>query len=307
MLSFNLLCIMVMYMKSLWRSLAVVAIIFMAVALLWNSYANQASAQSSQSGSLGLEGTVAGKAPTQAAVISFPTNGQNFNNLPITVTGICPDGVLVRLYKNNVFSGASQCSGGNFSILTDLFNGRNDLVAKVFDDLEQQGPDSNTVSVNFSDPSNEAGIRVSVTSVYAKRGANPGSVLTWPLTISGGTGPFAVSIDWGDKTSPDLVSREFAGDFTVQHTYNSAGVYNIIVKVSDKNGISSFLQLVGIGNGKVQGAEKTSTEAGSGTVRIVIWWPLALLIPFIIITFWLGKRHQVAVIRKKINKGERPF
>lgn len=266
-------------------------------------------AQSNQSGSLGLEGVVPGKAPTQAAVISFPTNGQTITALPITVTGICPDGVLVRLYKNNVFSGAVQCANGNFSILTDLFSGRNDLVAKVFDDLEQQGPDSSTVTVNFIDSVNSAGIRVSVTSAYAKRGANPGSVLTWPLTISGGSAPFAVSVDWGDKSVPDLISRQFAGDFTVQHTYDAAGVYNIIVKVTDKAGVSSFLQLVGIGNGKVQGVEQTNKNADgtASTIRIIVWWPLALLIPFIIITFWLGKRHQLHVIRKKLNQGQRPF
>lgn len=270
---------------------------------------NFVNAQSTQSGSLGLEGVVPGKAPTQPAQISFPTNGQTFSALPITVTGICPDNTLVRLYKNNVFSGSAQCTNGNFSILTDLFTGRNDLVAKVFDELEQQGPDSAVVSVTFTDPTNAAGIRVSVTSIYAKRGANPGSVLTWPLTISGGTAPFAVSVDWGDKTPPDLISRQFAGDFTVQHTYNSAGVYNIVVKVTDNKGVTSFLQIVGIGNGKVQGLEKTnqSAEGTTGTVRVIVWWPLALLIPFIIITFWLGKRHQVSVIRRKINEGKRPF
>lgn len=283
--------------------------LFLVVAFSFCSFGYFKVYGATESGSLGFEGTVQGKAPTQPAQISFPTPGQTFNNLPITVTGICPNNTLVRLYKNNVFSGSAQCTGGNFSILTDLFSGRNDLVAKVFDDLEQQGPDSNVVSVNFTDPVNEAGIRVSVTSVYAKRGANPGSVLTWPLTISGGTAPFAVSVDWGDKSAPDLISRQFPGDFTVQHTYDSAGVYNIVVKVTDNRGVSSFLQVVGIGNGKVQGVEKTNQNAdgSSTTVRVIIWWPLALLIPFIIITFWLGKRHQVSVIRRKINEGKRPF
>lgn len=286
--------------------IAILATLFLSIFVaLLPAYKTQA--QPTQSGSLGLEGVVPGQPPTQAAVISFPINGQTVTSLPITVTGICPNGVLVRLYKNNVFSGAAQCTNGNFSIVSDLFNGRNDLIARVYDDLEQQGPDSNTVSVTFSDPSNAAGVRVTVTSVYAKRGANPGSILTWPLTISGGTGPYAVSIDWGDKSVPDLISREFAGDFTVTHTYDAAGIYNVIVKVTDKNGVSSFLQLVGIGNGKVQGVEQTNQGNESSTIRIIVWWPLALLIPFIITTFWLGRRHQLHVIRKKLNEGKRPF
>ena len=278
----------------------------------------------SESGSVGLQGTISSPPPKQGASINVPANNQNFNQLPITVSGSCPNGLLVKIFKNNIFSGAVQCVNGNYSISIDLFDGRNELIARVFDELDQAGPDSNTVVVNFADTTPDISTRVSLTSPFAKRGAAPGTPLTWPIIISGGTGPYAVSIDWGDKKAPDLLSRPFPGEFTAQHVYDQAGVYNIIVKVTDKNGVTAFLQLVGVGNGTI--AQQTGTGQGgnggsggnaagngagalntSATNTIVLWWPVLLLVPFTFVAFWLGHRHLMHTIRKKIIQGERPF
>lgn len=289
-------------------------ITLLTASLLLFGVPTSAQSQNPQSGSVGLEGVVPGKAPTQAAVISFPRSGQVFDAIPITVTGICTGDVLVKLYKNEVFSGSAQCSGGNFSIITDLFSGRNDLVARVYDDLDQKGPDSNVVTVTYNDAAGVEGVRVSVTSSFSKRGGNPNSAFTWPFTISGGTGPYAVSIDWGDKTSADLLSRPFPGDFTAQHTYKEAGIYNIVIKVTDANGVTAFLQVVGIGYGPIAQTNANNDPANGGAAtnngqikRIIIWWPLAIVIPMLVTTFWLGRRHQRLVIRRKLLRGDRPF
>src|SRR3989344_4823042 len=87
-----------------------------------------------ESGSVGLEGRISAPPPTTPAVISFPTNGAVIRDLPVTVTGICQDGLLVKLFKNNVFAGSAQCVNGGFSIQIDLFSGLNELVARVYDD-----------------------------------------------------------------------------------------------------------------------------------------------------------------------------
>lgn len=268
-----------------------------------------AQSQNPQSGSVGLQGTVSAPPPTRGATITLPTNGQVFTSLPITVTGICPNGLLVKVFKNNIFAGATQCVNGNYSLQIDLFTGRNDLVARVYDSLDQAGPDSNTVTVTFSDSRGNIGSRVSITSSYAKRGAAPGTTLTWPITISGGNGPYAVSIDWGDRKTPDLISRPFPGEFTIQHTYDQAGIYNVIVKVTDKNGDTAFMQVVGVGTGPVsQQSGDQAAKDGDQTVEVrVLWWPVALLIPFTILSFWLGRRHMMHTIRRHIIRGERPF
>lgn len=300
------------------RMLAIAS--FAAAAFFLVLGANPAHAQSpgaTQPGSVGITGTISAPPPTQAATITIPTNGQTFTEVPVPVRGLCPAGLLVKLFKNNVFAGSVQCNNGTFEIDIDLFTGTNELVARVFDDLDQAGPDSNTVNVEFVDNKVGAGTRVSVTSNFAKRGAFPGEILTWPIIISGGSGPYAISVDWGDGTSPDLLSEPFPGNFDISHVYESPGVYNIVIKVSDTNGGTAFLQVVGIANGPLS---QTNTDGspigsagddntlliGSGRTQIV-WWPAAITLPFIVSTFWLGKRYMLRVMKKRIERGEHPF
>lgn len=271
------------------------------------------NAQSTQSGSVGLTGTISAPPPSQGATISFPVNGQSFTELPVNVTGICPDGLLVKLFKNNVFAGSVQCQGGNFSLQTDLFVGTNELIARVYDDLDQPGPDSNVVTVTFSSDQVGAAPRVSLTSNYAKRGANPGQILTWPVILSGGAGPFAFSVDWGDGKEPDLFTQAFPGTIDLEHTYDEPGIYNIVVKVVDNNGTTAFLQLVGIANGPLSqdtdaGVDPDANETiGRTTSTNAVWWPATLIVPFAASTFWLGRRHMVQVMKKRIEQGEHPF
>lgn len=282
-----------------------------AMLILGGTVAAQSSgSQNPQSGSTGLQGRISAPPPTQGATISVPSNGQSFTTLPITVSGLCPGDVLVKLFKNNVFAGATQCKNGSYSLVIDLFNGRNELIARVYDALDQAGPDSNMVAVTYSDSRPGSPSRVSLTSNFAKRGANPGQVLTWPITLSGGEGPYAISVDWGDGKAADLISRTFAGNFDIQHVYDNPGIYNIIVKATDKNGSVAFLQLVGVGNGALK--QDTGNTDSSGTIAtktntIILWQPAAILIPLILFTFWLGKKHEFSVLRKKVRNGELPF
>lgn len=264
-----------------------------------------------QSGSTGLQGKISSPPPTTPARISTPGNGQSFSNLPITVAGLCTGDLLVKLFKNNVFAGAAQCKNGSFSLQIDLFNGQNDLVARVYDALDQAGPDSSTVTVTYVTANATQQSRVGLTSNYAKRGANPGEDLTWPIILSGGTGPYAFSIDWGDGKSPELKSVAFPGTVDLKHKYDNPGVYNIIVKATDTTGSVAYLQLVGVGNGPLSQASADSSSSSKDkttiTKTVILWQPAAALIPFILLTFWLGKKHELKVIKQKIERGERPF
>lgn len=262
------------------------------------------AAVTKEEGSVGLEGVVPGSAPTQAATITVPANGQTFSNIPITVSGLCPSNLLVKIFRNNVFSGSVKCVNGSYSLRIDLFNGKNDLVAKVSDDLEQEGPESNKVSVTFSDPQfAEFGSRVTITSAYAKRGANPGTVLNWPVTISGGKGPYAISVDWGDGGEPQLMSEPFAGSLNLTHTYKQAGVYNVIVKVTDANDGSAFLQLVAIANGEIKDTPTTSSTSDSSSQKrassLFPWYLPVILILTMCLSFWLGKSYEIEALRRK--------
>jgi hypothetical protein len=266
-----------------------------------------------QGGSVGLQGTISSPPPSQGATISLPRDGQAFSTIPIEVSGLCPKGLLVKLFKNNVFAGSQQCDSGSFSIKIDLFTGANELIARVYDSLDQAGPDSNKVNVSFNDARPGAASRPTLTSTYAKKGVNPGDTLTWPIVLAGGEGPYAISVDWGDGKAPDLKSLQFPGTFNIDHKYDTPGVYNIVIKATDKNGVSAFLQLVGIANGALSqdngGAQNKNNNAGGATQikSKIIWQPAAISIPFVISTFWLGKRHELRVLKKKIERGDRPF
>lgn len=264
-----------------------------------------------QTGSTGMQGKISAPAPTVGASISLPANGQTFTSLPINLSGICPNDLLVKVFKNNVFAGSTVCKNGSYSVVIDLFNGRNEIVARVYDALDQTGPESNIVTVTYTDPNQGTASRVSLTSNFAKRGANPGQELVWPITLSGGEGPYALSVDWGDGKPPDLISQQFSGLIEIKHKYDSPGVYNIIVKATDKNKNVAFLQLVGVANGALTG-ENTSNSSNADTKTektksTILWQPAAAMIPVILSTFWLGKKYAVKALKQKIERGERPF
>jgi len=267
-----------------------------------------ARAVTQQSGSTGLSGTVPGPPPSQAATIDIPRNGQSFSTIPITVSGFCPASTLIEIYKNGVFAGSAECQGTSYSLQIDLFDGRNDLVAKDYDSLNQNGPDSNTVTVNFSSAIPVPGPRITLSTQFAERGADPGTILTWPTTLTGGTGPYAFSIDWGDKSTPDLMSQAAPGNVSLAHTYAQSGVYKVTVKATDINGNSAFLQLVAIANGPVQQAGTNSKNSIITTQQTkVLLWPIIVLFVLLISSFWLGRRHMLEAIRNRLAKGDPPF
>ena len=267
-----------------------------------------------ESGSVGLEGRISAPPPSTPATISFPRDGAVISDQPVTVTGICPVGLLVKVFKNNVFSGSVQCVNGSFSIQIDLFSGVNELVARVYDDLDQAGPDSNIVRVTSPNAVNNIGAKISLTSSFAKRGANPGEKLSWPITLTGGNGPYAISVDWGDGKTPDIISQTFPGTFNIEHQYDTPGVYNIIVRATDKDGNVAFLQLVGVGNGPLSQTTGTggngsgsgneagqSNDAGKQQVKI-LWQPAAISIPLIFSTFYLGRKYELFTLRKRLEQ-----
>jgi hypothetical protein len=267
------------------------------------------AAQQSESGATGIEGEIPSNPPTTAPGISIPRNGQVFTSIPITVSGTCGKNYLVEIFKNNVFAGSAICKNGSYSIQIDLFDGQNDLIARQYDALNQAGPDSAVTTVTFNNFVPGGASRPTITSSFAKRGANPGESLSWPITLSGGAGPYAISVDWGDKSTEELISRSAPGTFNIQHTYTQSGIYNVTVKATDASGASAFLQVVGIANGPIQQSTSSDgqTAAAVKTERVVIWWPFLITLALTIVAFWLGKRHQLETIRGRLHRGERPI
>lgn len=254
-------------------------------------------------GSYGLQATKTQPPPTQGATITTPGGGATSTS-PVTVSGICPTGLLVQIYNNGVMVGAVMCVGGSFSLQISLFSGANELSAIVYDDLGQAGPVSNVVTITYNATNFAAfGSLVTLTSSYGRRSAAAGEQLTWPLQLTGGTGPYAFSIDWGDGTKPELKSQALAGVVNIAHAYKKAGIYTINITVTDVNGVSAFLQLVAVANGQMDGTQQQPKEEVKTQVvekPTIMWIPTAIGIALLIPSYWLGRRSQMVSIRHKM-------
>jgi hypothetical protein len=261
-------------------------------------------------GSYGLAATKLQAPPVVGGTISTPGNGSSFSTSPITVNGICPTGLLVQIYDNSVMVGSVMCVNGSFSLQVSLFAGTNEFTAIVYDDLDQAGPVSNLATVNYTNTQFSAfGALITLTSSYGRRSANAGSELTWPLQLSGGAGPYALSIDWGDGLATELKSQPVAGVVTIAHTYKKAGIYQVNIKITDVNGVSAFLQLVGISNGKVDGSAAVAAAATGPTTTVtkILWIPAAIAVALLFPAFWLGRRSEVVSLRNKLAKEQAAY
>lgn len=254
-------------------------------------------------GSYGLEATKTQDPPTQGATITTPGNGASFSTSPVTVNGICPTDLLVQVYNNSVMVGAVMCVNGSFSLQVSLFAGVNELTAIVYDNLEQAGPVSNSVTVNYTDTNFAAfGALITLTSSYGRRSAAAGAQLSWPLQLSGGTGPYAFSLDWGDGTATELKSQSLSGIVGIDHTFKKAGIYQVNVKVTDVNGVSAFLQVIAVASGKVDATPGAPNTTGDTARTAVLWIPAAVAVALLPPAFWLGRRSQIVSLRNRMLK-----
>jgi hypothetical protein len=253
-------------------------------------------------GSFGLEATKTQPPPKVGASITTPGNGASFAASPITVNGICPNDLLVQIYDNGVMVGSVMCKNGSFSLQVSLFAGANELSALVYDELDQAGPPSNIVTVTYTDTRFTAfGAQITLTSSYGRRSAAAGSQLGWPLQLSGGTGPYAFSLDWGDGAPTELKSQSITGIVAIAHTYKKAGIYPTNVKVTDVNGVTAFLQVVALANGKVDSASPTDKSNATAKPQI-LWIPTAAAMILLVPSFWLGRLSQLTTLRNKMLK-----
>ena len=252
-------------------------------------------------GSFGVEATKTKEPPKIGATIAVPGSGASFSTSPITVSGTCPTDLLVQVYNNNVMVGAILCVNGSYSLQVSLFAGTNELSAVVYDELEQAGPASNIATVTYTDSRFTAfGQLITLTSSYGRRSAPTGSQLTWPLQLSGGTGPYAFSIDWGDGSTAELKSQSLAGLVSLAHLYKKAGIYAVNVRVTDANNVTAFLQVVAVSSGKVEPEPEEKTVQANRVV--ILWIPAAVALILLPVAFWVGRRSQVVSIRKKMLK-----
>ncbi len=257
----------------------------------------------SSTGSVSVTAIVPGPPITQPAVITNPVNGQHFTKITIPVEGTCPAGTVVKIFKNNVLAGTTFCQSTNlFSLQIDLFPGKNELVAHDYDAFGHVGPDSGSIFVYYDVPAGAIAGGVTnqffiKTDVGIYRGIIAGQALTWPFEIVGGTGPYAISINWGDgKVS--LLSQAEKGAFKAEHIYALGGNYTVTVQGTDEDSNSAYLQVVAVVGGAVGNVTATTKPTLFERGSLAVLWPLYALALFMVSSFWLGDRYEKEHLEK---------
>jgi len=253
------------------------------------------------SGDINISSFVSGPPPTSAPTIDSPTNNDTFKDKNITVEGDCISGLIVKVFRNNMFSGSALCdSSGRYTLPIDLFQGRNDLVARQYDLANQDSPDSDTITVFFIPESTSpelptspvrptnpvppsgsgdekppvvANFQLVIDYDYTFQGVFQNKPFALPLSFSGGNGPYALSIDWGDGES-SLFSREDTTRFTPTHTYTGSGFRTVVIKVSDSEGEEAIVQFVILVNGA---NSSPVTRQLFGSQVLAEQWPLVVV------------------------------
>jgi hypothetical protein len=283
---------------------------------------------SSQAANTDLSLTVLGPPPSQGATIDQPLDGDHVTSATITVRGTCPNGLMVEVYRNGSFAGSAFCDPpGLYTMLITLVPGRNDLVAKDLDGLGQYGPDSATVTVWYDvpppptptpTPTPSAGPHPSPTprptppptprgtpqpgvapflldvARHYYTGLAPGDEVRWALSIQGGTAPYSIDWDWGDGTKQPLAVGR-ATTITPSHTYRKAGIYRLVVRGRDAAGHEAALTLVAVVSGPAPAVSSVTPFRTDGILLIA--WPLLAATGLVILSFWLGEHHKLAVAR----------
>jgi hypothetical protein len=262
-------------------------------------------------GSVSLSGEMPSKPPTVAATIKVPTNGQHFSTSPDTVSGTCVADDLVEIFKNDIFAGSTACSDtGTYSIDVDLLIGQNVLIARVYDALNQPGPDSNSVTAYYDALPTQSSALASlnfgsgqllINTDAVFRGAFPGEPMSIPLDIIGGTPAYAVNIQWGDSQN-SVISRNDNVEFTSDHTYTKPGTYDISVQATDANGLVGFITVAAIVNGQPSVVATTLGSSSSGTTavqaRLLALWPLYVSSVAVVGSFYLGERREKKILAR---------
>jgi hypothetical protein len=114
----------------------------------------------------------------------------------------------------------------------------------------------------------------------------------WTVTVSGGRPPYQLTWEWGDGAS-STSRAPAAGAVSLTHQYGQAGVYQVTIRATDTAGGQAVLQVVTIINGASLQTYGRSDHDIPG--NLILIWPLLVLTMLVVLSFWLGERHQHAL------------
>ncbi len=316
-------------------SYAVLAMILLCVGVLLLHWTRMVTADSS---SYVVHASVPGPPPSAPATIDMPLNGAAYTSVPITLNGTCPVGTYVDILRNGFSSGIALCdASGNYQIQIDLFGGVNQLVARDYSFTDQAGPDSGITTVTYTPPGGSTGGGTSAGGVstgqpyvpgtstgiaeplllkanYNFLGYYIGQPASWQVRIEGGSAPYAISVDWGDGKT-QLYSVKDPSELSLQHVYGKTGGYHgsypVKITATDVDGSHTYVQLLAIISNRPKTVLSGTATGGSGlggsnwfaqfsvTRTVTYIWSTYGIILLMLISFWLGERRELFVVRYK--------
>jgi hypothetical protein len=199
--------------------------------------------------------TVKAPIPSSPAIITSPSEGDRLGSDSQLVSGSCPivtPQVIVAITVDNANVGSAICDGANdFALPLRLSPGAHTVVAQAMTITGDTGPASTPLHITLAPTSTRTSATVTSQPNGPSTTPNPlviapeGTMLwlgddkaaTWAGTITGGTPPYKVLIDWGDGTSKTS-SDQGAGDASFGHTYTTLQPYNMSLSVTDADHVA---------------------------------------------------------------------
>ncbi len=129
------------------------------------------------------------------------------------------------------------------------------------------------------------------------------------ISASAGTGPYVVTVDWGDGIHSQQTEPNAA--FTVTHAYQQPNTYIVMVKITDSVGTVATLQLSAIVKANVvpvalASTNPTSTGSLFGWMKHWMWvvWPLYIIVSLMALSYWIGEQeaYRQAMSRRRVPR-----
>lgn len=190
--------------------------------------------------------------PTDPAVITSPEDGTVLTKSATVVSGTCPvitPRVIVAILNNGQQTASVACDSDNkFSVTIVVEPGQHTLVARTYTITGDTGPDSAPVTFIYTTPpaikssdaaaveAEEKGgepLAITIDTPFITFG--PAKDAIWSGTITGGTLPYKVHIDWDDGSSSNYAISK-SGPQQFVHHYTSMQPHLITLRVTDADG-----------------------------------------------------------------------
>lgn len=245
----------------------------------------------------GVYATVQAPVPTTSAVITTPDSGSTVQSRDTLVAGTCPiitPQVTVVLMVDGKLAGSAMCDGSNnFAMPVVLEAGAHTLVAQTYTTTQGQGPDSAPVQVTYRPA--KAALAQTAAPILAPAASftvlETDRTAAWEGTVTGGTAPYQMLIDWGDGKRNSYTITADSQHFT--HHYGALRSYNARIAARDTTGQSvqqqyAVTSYASLANAPVAAAASTANPAPTLVAGL---YGLFLTVLSVSCIIWLEAKH----------------